>query len=59
VEFNLFNFGKSRGDWWLDLFVLKWKHWEPGLFKVHYSYGKWEWDFLGLGELVHWLKIGK
>jgi hypothetical protein len=59
VEFNLFNFGKAHGNVWIDLFVVKWKHWEPGIFKVSYSYGEWDWDLLGIGELLHYLKVKK
>lgn len=56
MEFNLLNFGKQNGNTWVDLFVLKWDKWEPGLFRVSYSYGKWDWDVLGLGELMHYWK---
>ena len=55
MEFNLFNFGKKWDEWWIDLFVVKWDKWEPGIFRVSYSHGKWDYDILGIGELKFWL----
>ena len=57
MEFNLFNFGKTKNDFWIDLFLIKFKHWEPGLFRLHNSYGKWDWDLFGIGEIKHWWKM--
>jgi hypothetical protein len=59
MEFNLFNCGKRWEDWWVEVFVVKVKVWEPALFKLSYSHGKWEWDLFGTGELLHWWKAKK
>ena len=47
MEFNLLNIGK------------KWDKWEPGIFRIHCSNGKWEWDLLGIGEVWEWWKMKK
>lgn len=57
VEFNLFNAMKNYDEWSVDLFLVKWDKWEPALFRIAYTHGKWDWDILGIGELLHWLKI--
>ena len=54
MEFNLFNFGKKMGEWWIDFALVKVGGYEPGIFRISYSHGKWEYDILGWGELVHW-----
>jgi len=59
MEFNLLNIGKKWEDWWVELLVFKWAKYEPGLFKVMYTHGKWEFDILGFGELMAWLKTRK
>ena len=59
MEFNLLNMGKKWEDWWVDLFVVKWDKWEPGIFRIHCSNGKWEWDLLGIGEVWEWWKMKK
>jgi hypothetical protein len=60
VEFNLFNFGKQNGSWWMDFFLTKfvWKRYdaELGIFRLSYNHGKWDWDILGIGELIHMWK---
>jgi hypothetical protein len=54
MEFQLFNVGKKHGNWWIDFAVVKWAQWEPGIFRISYNHGKWEYDVLGWGELSHW-----
>jgi hypothetical protein len=44
----------GRPEWWIELFVVKWKHYEPGIFKIHYVGGRWFYDLLGIAEVKLW-----
>lgn len=58
MEFNLLTLGSYYGTIWLEVGCYKGKRYEPALLRVaRGTGGKWDFDFLGIGELLHWWRL--